>query len=150
MSRLIANNCFWLCRYTLDCLKSLGVSTSRLIPDDDMTASSQFDTEYAPSGGRLNYQAQINSQGETTQIGGWAALTTDQNQWLQIKFSQIFQISGVATQGRADDAQWVKTYKLEYSTDGSSWTYYPNVRLFKSAFDICSYLDVALFNGYRK
>ena len=83
-----------------------------------------------PLGGRLNYQAQINSQGVTTQIGGWAASTNDKNQWLQVKFSQIFQISGVATQGRADATQWVETYKLEYSTDGSSWTDYPNVRDF--------------------
>ena len=66
--------------------------------------------------------------GETTQIGGWAALHNDQNQYLQIKFGQIFQITGVNTQGRADAAQWVKSYKLEYSTDGSSWTYYPGVR----------------------
>ena len=99
-----------------------------------MTASSQYGAEYAPSGGRLNYQAQIDSQGDTTQIGGWGALTADVNQWLQIKFSQIFQISGVATQGRADAAQWVKTYKLEYSTEGSTWTYYPNVSDFNHDF----------------
>ena len=106
------------------------MSTSRLVPDADITASSQYNSKHAPLGGRLNYQAQFNSQGDITQIGGWAALTADQDQWLQIKFSQIFQISGVATQGRADEAQWVKSYKLEYSTDGSTWTYYPNVRVF--------------------
>lgn len=93
-----------------------------------MTASSQTNSQHEPLGGRLNFQAQINSQGVTTQIGGWAALTNDQDQYLQIKFGQIFQITGVATQGRADAAQWVKSYKLEYSTDGSSWTLYPDVR----------------------
>ena len=113
--------------FLTDCLRSLGVSTSKLIPDADMTASSQTNSQHAPFGGRLNFQAQINSQGVTTQIGGWAALTNDQNQYLQIKFGQIFQITGVATQGRADAAQWVKSYKLEYSTDGSSWTLYPDV-----------------------
>ena len=113
--------------FLTDCLRSLGVSTSKLIPDADMTASSQTNSQHAPLGGRLNFQAQINSQGVTTQIGGWAALTNDQNQYLQIKFGQIFQITGVATQGRADAAQWVKSYKLEYSTDGSSWTLYPDV-----------------------
>jgi len=112
--------------YELNCLRSLGVSTSKLIPDADMTASSQTNSQHAPLGGRLNFQAQINSQGVTTQIGGWAALTNDQDQYLQIKFGQIFQITGVATQGRADAAQWVKSYKLEYSTDGSSWTLYPD------------------------
>jgi len=114
--------------YLVDCLKSLGVSTSKRIPDADMTASSQYSSQHAPLGGRLNFQAQITSQGVTTQIGGWSALSNDQNQYLQIKFGQIFQIAGTATQGRADDAQWVKSYKLEYSTDGSTWAYYPDVR----------------------
>jgi len=111
--------------FELNCLESLGVSTNAIVPDADMTASSQYNSQHAPLGGRLNYQARFNSQGTVTQIGGWAALNNDVNQWLQIKFSQIFQISGVATQGRADAAQWVKSYKIEYSTDGSSWTYYP-------------------------
>lgn len=73
----------------VDCLKSLGVSTSRIIPDADMTASSQYDSKHAPLGGRLNFQAQITSQGVTTQIGGWSALTNDQNQYISITFGQI-------------------------------------------------------------
>jgi len=115
--------------FLLDCLKSLGVSTNTRIPDAAMTASSQYSSQHAPLGGRLNFQTQISSQGVTTQIGGWSALTNDQNQYIQITFGQIFQITGVATQGKADDTQWVKSYKLEYSTDGSTWTYYPDVRL---------------------
>ena len=114
--------------YYVDCLKTLGVSTGRLVLNDDMTASSQLGPEHAPSGGRLNYQNQYDSQGRITQIGGWSASTNDVNQWLQIKFSQIYQISGVASQGSSNDAQWVKAYKLEYSTDGSSWVYYSKVR----------------------
>lgn len=113
----------------LDCLASLGVSTSRGIPDSDITASSQFNSQHAPSGGRLNYQAQINSVGVTTQIGGWAASQNNKDQYLQIKFSKITQITGVATQGRSDADQWVKSYKLQYSSDGSSWTDYPSVRV---------------------
>ena len=93
-----------------------------------MTASSQYNSQHAPLGGRLNFQAQITSQGVTTQIGGWAALTNDDKQYISITFGQIFQITGVATQGRQDAAQWVESYKLEYSTDGSTWTYYPDVR----------------------
>ena len=95
-----------------------------------MTASSEYNSAHAAHGGRLNAQAEINTQGVTTQIGGWAALTNDVNQYLQIKFGQIYQISGVTTQGRSDAAQWVTSYKLEYSLDGSSWIYYPDVRHF--------------------
>ena len=114
-----------------DCLKSLGISASSVVPDDDMTASSEYGSAYAAYGGRLNAPTEItyiNFQNVTTQIAGWAALTNDVNQYLQIKFGQIYQISGVTTQGRGDATQWVTSYKLEYSTDGSSWTYYPNVR----------------------
>ena len=114
--------------FLTDCLKSLGISSSTRIPDADMSASTSVNSQYAPLGGRLNFQDQVNSAGQTTQIGGWAALHNDQNQYLQIKFDQIFQITGVATQGRQDAAQWVKSYKLEYSTDGSTWIYYPDVR----------------------
>ena len=114
--------------FLTDCLKSLGVSSRTHIPDADMSASTSYNSKHLPLGGRLNFQLQVNSAGETTQIGAWAAKNIDQNQYLQIKFGQIFQISGVATQGRADSAQWVKSYKLEYSTDGTTWTYYPNVR----------------------
>lgn len=92
-----------------------------------MTASSEYDAMSVASGGRLNYQALYSDQGVLEQIGGWAAQTADINQYLQVKFSQILQISGVATQGRADAAYWVTSYKLQYSTDGSTWTYYPDV-----------------------
>ena len=92
-----------------------------------MTASSQYNVTTVPSGGRLNYQTQYDDDGVLTQIGGWAPDTADTDQWLQVKFSQILQITGVATQGRADQAEWVTSYKLEYSTDGSTWTSYPDV-----------------------
>lgn len=92
-----------------------------------MTASSEYDAMSVASGGRLNYQALYSDQGVLEQIGGWAAQTADVNQYLQVKFSQILQVSGVATQGRADAAYWVTSYKLQYSTDGSTWTYYPDV-----------------------
>ncbi|KAJ7352843.1 hypothetical protein OS493_033385 [Desmophyllum pertusum] len=55
--------------FELNCLKSLGVTTSSGIPDADMTASSQFNSQHAPLGGRLHAQDQLNSQGTVTQIG---------------------------------------------------------------------------------
>ena len=46
-------------------------------------------------------------------------------QYLQIDLSEDHIIYGVATQGRSDFGQWVKTYQLEYSEDGSeTWKYY--------------------------
>lgn len=94
-----------------------------------MSASTEYNPTFAAKNGRLNTQTQQNAQGQVTDSGAWAAATNDQNQYLQIKFGQIFQITGVTTQGRSDAAQWVKKYKLEYSRDGSGWTYYPHVRI---------------------
>ncbi|XP_074620011.1 sushi, von Willebrand factor type A, EGF and pentraxin domain-containing protein 1-like [Acropora palmata] len=111
--------------FELNCLESLEVSTDQVVPDADMTASSQYDSTTAPSGGRLNYQTQYDDQGVTvTQIGGWAAAKLDQTQWLQVKFSQVFQITAVATQGQEGAANWVTSYKLQYSIDGAGWTDY--------------------------
>ena len=49
------------------------------------------------------------------------------NQYLQIDLSIDHVVTGVATQGRDDTqfTQWVKTYQLQYSKDGSvTWEYY--------------------------
>lgn len=48
----------------------------------------------------------------------WYARTQDQNQWLQVKFAQRVEIRRVATQGRPNGNQWVKSYTLTYSSDG--------------------------------
>ena len=50
--------------------------------------------------------------------GAWLAGIRDQNQWLQVKFAQRVEIRRVATQGRPNVSQWVKSYKLNYSSDG--------------------------------
>ena len=50
--------------------------------------------------------------------GAWLASTQDQNQWLQVKFAQRVEIRRVATQGRPNAYQWVKSYMLNYSPDG--------------------------------
>ena len=48
----------------------------------------------------------------------WCPRTNDQNQWLQIRFAQRFEITRVATQGRHNAYNWVKSYTLNYSSDG--------------------------------
>ncbi|XP_068719978.1 sushi, von Willebrand factor type A, EGF and pentraxin domain-containing protein 1-like [Montipora capricornis] len=113
--------------YELNCLKSLEVSADSVVPDSSITASSQRDATTPPSGGRLHNQAQYNDQNVLTLIGAWAAATADKNQWLQIMFKQTFQITGVATQGQEDANYWVTTYKLDYSTDGSTWSSYGDI-----------------------
>ena len=46
------------------------------------------------------------------------------NQWLQINLGEITAVTKVATQGRYNSEDRVKTYKLSYSIDGIHWTWY--------------------------
>ena len=60
------------------------------------------------------------------QLGIWAALTLNQQQWIQVKFGQRVTIRAVATQGRRDktNRQWVTSYTLNYSMDGLNFQQY--------------------------
>ena len=83
-----------------------------------MTASSTYEADrYQPEFGRL--------QGKRGD--GWCSRTKDSNDdWLQIFFGEMFTVCGVDTQGDRNGNEWVKAFKLSFSTDGSSWTTYAN------------------------
>ena len=97
--------CFSACRFPA------GVE-SKLIPDSSFTASTVATSPqtFPAHNARLNL------------VPPWAASVQDQNQWLQIDLGQKSNITGVATQGQWQ--RWVKTYKISYSDDGSTWTTY--------------------------
>lgn len=85
------------------------------ILDSQITASSEYGPDYAAHLGRLNLQV-----GQTS----WTALVNDVNQWLQVDFLQNATLSKLATQGRDNTPQWVKSYMLSYSMDGSVFETY--------------------------
>ena len=70
----------------------------------------------------------------------WYAGTHNQNQWLQVNFSQRVEIRRVATQGRHNGNQWVESYKLTYSSDGLLFYQYQTNR----NQTVSSFLDVLL------
>ena len=82
------------------------------IPDSQLSASGSF-TTYFPADGRLNQAGQ-----------NWAAAALNTSQWFQVDLGQIETVTAVATQGREDAAQWITSYKIQYSTNGSSFTDY--------------------------
>ena len=96
---------------------ALGVE-SKAIPDNQLTASSQFNNDHGAHRGRLNMQK------EGSKRGGWISRHRNLNQWLQVDLGIVTTVSGVATQGRADYPQIVTKYKLEYSLDGKTFQYY--------------------------
>ena len=64
--------------------------------------------------GRLNYASG----------SSWCAGTSDTNPYLQIDLQTLHIICAVSTQGNSKEDQWVKTYTLQLSTDGITWTNY--------------------------
>ena len=99
--------------HSLECSFDLGVE-SGAISDEQMTASSRFDNSVAPHIGRLNGH------------DSWAPAALDVHQWLQVDLglNNHNSVAGVATQGRSNFNQWVKTYKLQFGKDGVSFQYY--------------------------
>jgi len=88
------------------------------IPDSAVTASSSYDDRHRPSLARLN----VLSDGK--HIGAWCPKLKSTNQWLQIDLGEITAVTKVATQGRYNTEDRVKTYTLSYSVDGMHWTGY--------------------------
>ena len=88
---------------------------SGTILDSQISASSEHGPDYAAHLGRLNLQV-----GQTS----WRALVNDVNQWLQVDFLQNVTLSKLATQGRDNTPEWVESYFLSYSMDGSVFETY--------------------------
>lgn len=45
----------------------------------------------------------------------------------QIDLSDVYKVTGVATQGGDGLSEWVTSYKLQYTVDDSMWQYYSQV-----------------------
>ena len=91
------------------------------IADEQINASSVFHNSplYAGNRGRLH-----NDQGASSFVG-WISGTRNVDQWLQVDMlTQYTRITGVATQGRTNHSQRVKTYQLQFSNNGMEFQYY--------------------------
>ena len=108
---------------------------SGTIPDNNINASSVESAGTPVKNGWLNY-----SSGSS-----WCAGTSDTNPYLQIDLQTLHIICAVSTQGNSQADQWVKTYTLQLSTDGTTWTDYKEAGQVKVChmgwLRIISYLD---------
>ncbi|KAM6984695.1 C-type mannose receptor 2-like [Aplochiton taeniatus] len=91
------------------CLAGLGVE-DKTLPDEQLTASSSM-SAMGPSLGRLNSDS------------CWMP-TNPSNSWIQVDLGQVRKVTGVVIQGCAQADYWVTRFKVQYSTDGTSWTDY--------------------------
>ncbi|KAL9978615.1 hypothetical protein ACROYT_G016151 [Oculina patagonica] len=88
------------------------------LPDNALSASTYHDARYIPQRSRLNT---IPASGK---LGAWCTRTNNGKEWLQVHFGRETTVSKVATQGRYDSDNWVTSYSLSYSVDGSHWAWY--------------------------
>ena len=91
---------------------------NHLIKDAQITASSEWASNYAAIQARLNFKA---GGGKS---GGWSAGYNNANQWIQVALGSYTKSTGIATQGRNGEQKWVTKYQLQYSNDGVSFHYY--------------------------
>ena len=93
------------------CTMPLGMEDRRIL-SGHLRASSSYNYNHGPDRARLNI---VNGHGRT---GAWVARHRNTRQWLQIDCRQMSIIKGIATQGRREAHQWVKSYTLSYSVKG--------------------------------
>lgn len=92
------------------CAEALGMQNGK-IPDSVITASSEYSSACKAMNGRLHFLRR------SGRVGSWLASRLDVYQYLQVNFGDWTKISRVATQGRNDADQWVKSFSLSYGYD---------------------------------
>ena len=95
----------------------LGMEDRRIL-SGSIRASSSHNYNHGPERARLNI---VNAHGRT---GAWVAKYRNNKQWLQIDCGQLTVVKGIATQGRREANQCVKTYVLSYSVKGARYKPY--------------------------
>ena len=102
--------------HSLDCFKNaVGVGSTSIIRDYQMSASSHYDIDNLAAYGRLN-----GDRGD-----GWCAKKSERNdEWLQVDLGKPVEVGGLATQGDINGNEWVKAFKLSYSYNGTRWKNY--------------------------
>ena len=104
----------WILHLLFSVCPAIGVADQTIVPDNQFNASSSYDEDYAPYNARLNGN-----------LYGWTPKWSDlKTAYLQIDFGAVYFICAVATQGSKFNNEWIKTYKLQLSMNGSSWTFY--------------------------
>ena len=83
------------------------------ITNAQITASTQHDYQYR------SYYARLNSKS-----GSWIPTSLNAHQWLRVDLGKKTSVREIKTQGRYNSNQWVTSYRVSYSNDGSSFQTY--------------------------
>ena len=98
--------------------------------DNPAEANRSYSSIYANSNIGYGY-----AQSKLDSDQAWSCHRTGSNgqfpdDWMQIDLGSIKKVKGVVTQGRYNSDQWVTTFKLRYSIDGSQYIDIDGGRLF--------------------
>lgn len=96
------------------CEQSQLITLMNLLPDSAISASSILGNTFKPEFARIESKP----LGQTSS-GSWSPKTNDLNQFLQMAFSQPVPIYGVIIRGSPMFDQYVTSFKVLYSYDGS-------------------------------
>ena len=72
-------------------------------------------------------------RGRLKGTSSWSAAALNKNQWVQIDLGQDEVVTAIATQGRANADQWVKSYSVSYSLDGENFVSYKTKDIVKAS-----------------
>ena len=95
------------------------------ILDRDITSTSIQNDSTPAKNARLNY----------IEGSSWCAAANDSKPHLQIELEMLYIICAVSTQGNSQGEQWVKTYTLQSSKDGKTWTGYQEAGIVKVCYE---------------
>ncbi|XP_072174633.1 lactadherin-like [Diadema setosum] len=84
---------------------------SGAIPDSSITASSYYNSEVYPRFARLNGPHR------------WCSSESNTDQWLRIDLGEVFMVTGVITQGRANTERWVTSIHISTSLNDIDWIF---------------------------
>ena len=99
-----------------DCTQELGIRTGK-IPDSRFTASSVWRNEAA----NMPFRARLHEK----RYNGWcSAEGSPLSHYIQVDLGALKELSGLALQGGYNGSRYLKTYSIEYSSDGVKWQFY--------------------------
>uniref|UniRef100_A0A8C5I949 Neuropilin-1a-like n=1 Tax=Gouania willdenowi TaxID=441366 RepID=A0A8C5I949_GOUWI len=105
-----------LCFYLLadfPCMEPLGMESGD-ISSEQITASSQYNSNWSPERSRLNYQE-----------NGWTPSDDTIREWIQVDLGFLRFVTAVGTQGAISKETrkhyYVRAYKVDLSSNGEDW-----------------------------
>ncbi|XP_069998540.1 uncharacterized protein [Penaeus vannamei] len=98
------------------CSSPLGLTTGEVL-DWQISASSSYPSSWDP-GCHIKYARLHQPNGRA-----WCAGRKAAGEWVLVDLGVPAKVTGLLTQGKADDEEWVTSFELSYSLDAYHWHY---------------------------